>query len=139
MDYVGVNEEATGWFQRNSHGLFAAGIQVSQAGDMWALEEDGFVGLGLEPTIFPGIGRTAQQDMQENGGPTRAWPDGNTSLLRLLVGKLIPNAISDVNGAGPTRRRSWRRRPTTASSTGRDHKSVSASTTRSSTSSPQGR
>ena len=32
---------------------------------MWALEEDGFAGLQLEPTIFPGIGRTAQQDMQE--------------------------------------------------------------------------
>ena len=99
--YVGLNDEATGWFQRNSHGLFAAGIHVTQAGDMWALEEDGFVGLGLEPTIFPGIGRTAQQDMQENGGPTRAWPDGNTSLLRLLVSKLIPSAIGDVNGARP--------------------------------------
>jgi spermidine dehydrogenase len=100
-NYVGLNEEATGWFQRNSHGLFAAGIHVTQAGDMWALEEDGFAGLALEPTIFPGIGRTAQQDMQENGGPTRAWPDGNTSLLRLLVSKLIPSAISDVNGARP--------------------------------------
>jgi spermidine dehydrogenase len=99
--YVGLNEQATGWFQRNSHGLFAAGIHVTQAGDMWALEEDGFAGLGLEPTIFPGIGRTAQQDMQENGGPTRAWPDGNTSLLRLLVSKLIPSVIGDVNGARP--------------------------------------
>jgi spermidine dehydrogenase len=99
--YVGLNDEATGWFQRNSHGLFAAGIHVTQAGDMWALEEDGFAGLNLEPTIFPGIGRTAQQDMQENGGPTRAWPDGNTSLLRLLVSKLIPSAIGDVNGARP--------------------------------------
>jgi len=99
--YVGLNDEATGWFQRNSHGLFAAGIHVTQAGDMWALEEDGFLGLNLEPTIFPGIGRTAQQDMQENGGPTRAWPDGNTSLLRLLVSKLIPSAIGDVNGARP--------------------------------------
>ena len=99
--YVGLNEEATGWFQRNSHSLFAAGIHVTQAGDMWALEEDGFAGLGLEPTIFPGIGRTAQQDMQENGGPTRAWPDGNTSLLRLLVSKLIPSVIGDVNGARP--------------------------------------
>ena len=36
-----------------------------------------------------------------DGDPTRAWPDGNTSLLRLLVSKLIPNAIGDVNGAPP--------------------------------------
>ena len=101
MDYVGLNEEATGWFQRNSHGLFAAGIQATQAGDMWALEEDGFTGLGLNSDIFPGIGRTAEQDIREDGGPTRAWPDGNTSLLRLLVSKLIPSAIGDVNGARP--------------------------------------
>jgi spermidine dehydrogenase len=102
MDYVGLNEQAASWFQRRSHGLFAAGIHVTQAGDMWALEEDGFAGLGLNSDIFPGIGRTAQQDIQEDGGPTRAWPDGNTSLLRLLVSKLIPNAIGDVGGARPT-------------------------------------
>ena len=63
MDYVGANEQATGYFQRVSHGLFAAGIQATQAGDMWALEEDGFAGLGLTSDIFPGIGRTAQQDI----------------------------------------------------------------------------
>jgi spermidine dehydrogenase len=102
MDYVGLNEQAASWFQRRSHGLFAAGIHVTQAGDMWALEEDGFAGLGLNSDIFPGIGRIAQQDIQEDGGPTRAWPDGNTSLLRLLVSKLIPNAIGDVGGARPT-------------------------------------
>ena len=101
MDYVGVNEEATSYFQRTSHGLFGVGIQAVQAGDTWALEEDGFAGLGLEPTIFPGIGRTAQQDMDPNGGPSRAWPDGNTSLLRLLVSKLIPSAMGDVDGARP--------------------------------------
>jgi spermidine dehydrogenase len=102
MDYVGLNEQAASWFQRRSHGLFAAGIHVTQAGDMWALEEDGFAGLNLNSNIFPGIGRTAQQDIQADGGPTRAWPDGNTSLLRLLVSKLIPNAIGDVGGARPT-------------------------------------
>ena len=47
MDYVGVNEEATGYFQRTSHGLFGAGIQALQAGDTWALGEAGFDGLGL--------------------------------------------------------------------------------------------
>jgi spermidine dehydrogenase len=101
MEYVGVNEEATSYFQRTSHGLFGVGIQAVQAGDTWALEEDGFAGLGLEPTIFPGIGRTAQQDMDPDGGPSLAWPDGNTSLLRLLVSKLIPSAMGDVGGARP--------------------------------------
>jgi spermidine dehydrogenase len=102
MDYVGVNEEATGYLQRTSHGLFAAGIQATQAGDSWALGQPGFDGLGLNLDIFPGIGRTAQQDIDEEAaGATVAWPDGNTSLLRLLVSKLIPSAIGDVNGARP--------------------------------------
>src|SRR3954451_16030806 len=102
MDYVGANEEAAGYLQRSSHGLFAAGIQATQAADSWALGQPGFDGLGLDFTIFPGIGRTAQQDIDEEiADPTIAWPDGNTSLLRLLVSKLIPSAISDVNGARP--------------------------------------
>ena len=96
MDYVGVNEEATGYFQRTSHPLFAAGIQCTQAGDTWALGEAGFDGLGLNGDIFPGIGRTAQQDSMPDSDPSRAWPDGNTSLVRLLVSKLIPNAIGPV-------------------------------------------
>jgi spermidine dehydrogenase len=102
MEYVGVNEEATGYLQRTSHGLFGAGIQAVQAGDTWALENPGFDGLGLNGDIFPGIGRTAQQDIAPDSGPTRAWPDGNTSLLRLLVAKLIPGAMGDVGGARPT-------------------------------------
>jgi spermidine dehydrogenase len=40
--------------------------------------------------------------MDPTGGPSRAWPDGNTSLVRLLVSKLIPNAMGDVDGARPT-------------------------------------
>ena len=103
MDYVGVTDEATGYLQRTSHGLFAAGIQATQAADSWALGQPGFDGLGLSLDIFPGIGRTAQQDIDEDkAGETIAWPDGNASLLRLLVSKLIPSAIGDVNGARPT-------------------------------------
>jgi spermidine dehydrogenase len=103
MDYVGVNEEATGYLQRTSHGLFAAGIQATQAADSWALGQPGFDGLNLSLDIYPGIGRTAQQDIdEEKAGETIAWPDGNASLLRLLVSKLIPSVIGDVNGARPT-------------------------------------
>ena len=102
MDYVGVNEEATSYFQRVSHGLFAAGIQATPGRRHVGPRGDGFRRPRLTSDIFPGIGRTAQQDIDERRFPTRAWPDGNTSLLRLLVSKLIPSAFPNVAGARPT-------------------------------------
>ena len=99
--YVGAGDEAISYLQRSSHGLFGAGVQAVQAGDTWALGNPGFDGLGLNGDIFPGIGRTAQQDSYPESDPTIAWPDGNSSLHRLLVSRLIPNAISDVDGARP--------------------------------------
>ena len=40
-------------------------------------------------------------DNMVDSEPSRAWPDGNTSLLRLLVSKLIPAAFPDVDGGRP--------------------------------------
>ena len=33
--------------------------------------------------------------------PTLFWPDGNASLMRLIVSKLIPAAVPDVDGDRP--------------------------------------
>lgn len=101
MDYLGVPEQATLWYQRNGHGLLGAGVQAVSAGDAWALGQAGFEGLGLNDDSFPGIGRTPQFGLLPAGGPTRAWPDGNASLLRLLVSKLIPESFADVDGGRP--------------------------------------
>ena len=100
MDYVGVPEQSTLWYQRNGHSLLGAGVQAISAGDAWALGQAGFGGLGLNDDAFPGIGRTPQMGLLDPG-PTRLWPDGNISLLRLLVAKLIPAAIPDVDGGRP--------------------------------------
>ena len=50
---------------------------------------------------FPGIGRTPQMGNMVGAEPSVLWPDGNTSLLRLLVSKLIPAAFPDVDGGRP--------------------------------------
>ena len=105
VTYLGVPEEALVQYQRVSHGLLGAGIQASGAADCWLLGQPGFAGLGLpdpEGLTFPGIGRTPQMDNMVGSDPSVAWPDGNTSLLRLLVSKLIPAAIPDVDGGRPT-------------------------------------
>ena len=104
MKYLGANEQAMIQYQRLGHGLLGAGAQAVSAGDMWALGNPGFDGLGLNTDIFPGIGRTPQFALSPTAeeSPSPTWPDGNASLLRLLVGKLIPGSIGDVDGAPPT-------------------------------------
>jgi len=102
--YVGAPEEAIVQYQRSSHGLLGAGAQAVSAADCWMLGQPGFDGLGLPDTeglTFPGVGRTPQMDNMVDSEPSRAWPDGNTSLLRLLVSKLIPAAFPDVDGGRP--------------------------------------
>jgi spermidine dehydrogenase len=108
-NHAGVNDEAFhGEYWRGSGGLLGAGGQAVSAADCWILGRPGFpdaVGLGdVEDIELAGIGRTPYQDSRSDNGPTRAWPDGNTSLLRLALSKLIPNAFPDVNvGDGPMR------------------------------------
>ncbi len=104
MDYIGVPEQAIRQYQRNGHSLLGAGAQAVSAGDMWALGSPGFEGLGLNFDPFPGIGRTPQMGLQEGAedSPSPTWPDGNSSLLRLLVDRLIPGAVSHPGGAAPT-------------------------------------
>jgi spermidine dehydrogenase len=103
MDYIGgpglppEAAQAILEYQRGSHGLLGAGAQATSAADNWLLGRPGFGGpLGLPDSEdvaengFPGIGRTPQMGNKAVQEPTVAWPDGNASLLRLLVGKLIP-------------------------------------------------
>jgi spermidine dehydrogenase len=101
MDYIGVPEQAIRQYQRNGHSLLGAGAQAVSAGDMWALGAPGFEGLGLNFDPFPGIGRTPQMGLQEGAedSPSPTWPDGNSSLLRLLMNRLIPGAVSSPGGA----------------------------------------
>ncbi len=103
-NYLAAPEEAIIQYQRTSHGLLGAGVQATSASDMWLLGQPGFAGLGLpnpEGLTFPGIGRTPQMGNMVGAEPSVLWPDGNTSLLRLLVSKLIPAAFPDVDGGRP--------------------------------------
>ncbi len=91
--------------QRLSHGLLGAGAQAVSALDMWLLGNPGF-GAGNQlgdPTeaAIPGMGRTSQMATKSVQDPTLFWPDGNASLMRLIVAKLIPDAVPDVDGDRP--------------------------------------
>lgn len=104
MDYLGAPEEAIREYQRGSHSLLGAGAQATSAVDNWLLERAGFsdaLGLpdptGLADTGFPGVGRTPQMAWRSGTDlpGSRAWPDGNASVARLLVSRLIPQTFPD--------------------------------------------
>jgi spermidine dehydrogenase len=105
MEYVGAPEEAIVEYQRGSHGLLGAGAQAVSAIDRWLLGGAGFPdALGLPDPLniaFPGVGRTPQMSNQADAEPSILWPDGNSSLLRLLISKLIPESFPDVDGDRP--------------------------------------
>ncbi len=102
VNHVGINDESfLGEYWRGSGSLLGAGGQAVSAADCWILGRPGFpdgVGLGdVEDIQLAGIGRTPFQDSRADTGETRAWPDGNTSLLRLALSKMVPNAFPDID------------------------------------------
>jgi spermidine dehydrogenase len=104
-DYLGAPDEAVLQYQRISHGLLGAGAQAVSALDMWLLGNPGF-GAGNQlgdPTdaAIPGMGRTPQMATKSLQDPTLFWPDGNASLMRLILARLVPAAVGDVDGDRP--------------------------------------
>jgi len=89
---VGVDPQVVRFFGPAPHPLFGVGIDAVSAQDAWGLGLPGFAGMGLEPGAGPGMNRDAIPDKQANGYFFH-FPDGNASIARLLVRRLIPAAI----------------------------------------------
>ena len=91
-DTVGVSGEIVKLFQAFPHPLFGVGIDAVPAQDAWGLEMPGFTGLKLDPTPGKGMNRDAIRS-DEAEKYFFHFPDGNATIARLLVRKLIPAAI----------------------------------------------
>ena len=140
VDHVGINDEAFhGEYWRGSGACSAPAARRSRRPTAGSSAVPGSrTGSGLGDTNdieLGGIGRTPFQDSRPGSGPTRAWPDGNISLLRLAVSKLIPNAFPNGGGAPGPAERPQGRLPLRPSSTSRAKSSGSGSTAPSTTSS----
>ena len=89
---VGVHIDVVKLFQSIPHALFGVGIDAVAAQDAWGLELPGFDGMKLEP----GPGKGMNRDCIPNEEAEKYFfhfPDGNGSIARLLVRKMIPDAI----------------------------------------------
>ena len=89
---LGVSDEIVKLLQAFPHGLFGVGIDAVAAQDAWGLGLPGFGGLKLDPAPGKGMNRDCIRN-DEAEEYFFHFPDGNASIARLLVRKLIPAAI----------------------------------------------
>ena len=92
IDTVGVSEEIVKLYQTMPHSLFGVGIDAVSAQDAWGLGMPGFDGLKLDPSPGKGMNRDAIRSDEANKYFFH-FPDGNATIARLLVRKLVPAAI----------------------------------------------
>ncbi len=90
-EHAKVHEDVIKYLYTRPHGLFAMGIDGVPALDCWGLGYPGFQGLSLKKGDAPGLSATAKPKPSEPY--IFHFPDGNASVARLLVRKLLPNAL----------------------------------------------
>ena len=91
-DIVGADPAVVKYFQTRPHAYFGVGIDAVSAQDAWGFGLPGFQGLDLGNEPGPGI----SHDSIQNEEAEKYWfhfPDGNASIARLLVRKMLPAAI----------------------------------------------
>jgi spermidine dehydrogenase len=79
-------------FQTRTHSLFGVGIDAVPAQDAWGLGFPGFEGMGLDEARGPGqnLDSIRYPDAEEY---YFHFPDGNATIARLLVRRLVPGSI----------------------------------------------
>ncbi len=91
-DVARVHEDLVKLYQALPHGLFGVGIDAIAAQDAWGFDFPGFDGLKLDPTPGKGMNRDAIPN-EEAEKYFFHFPDGNATIARLMVRKLIPGVI----------------------------------------------
>jgi spermidine dehydrogenase len=93
-----VDPAALPYFQALSHDEWGVGADAVSALDVWSFDFPGFQGLGLAPGSAPHMGYTAT-GYADGGSYVFHFPDGNASIVRLLVRKLVPAALPGRDAA----------------------------------------
>jgi spermidine dehydrogenase len=92
IDHLKLDPGVLWPFQTRTHGLFGVGVDAVPAQDAFALGLPGFQDMGLDGA--PGPGQNHDSIRHESAEDYYFhFPDGNASLARLLVRRLIPDAL----------------------------------------------
>jgi spermidine dehydrogenase len=89
---VKVDPQVVAMLDPDQKPLYGVGIDAVSAQDAWGLGMPGFDGLKLAPGPGPGMGRDANRS-EEAEKYFFHFPDGNSSIARLLVRSQIPEAV----------------------------------------------
>ena len=87
-----LSPDVVPYFQNRTHDLYGVGIDAVPALDCWGLGYPGFAGLKLDKTPTREIGLTPALEMHD----VPSWfhfPDGNSTIVRLLVRSLLPHVV----------------------------------------------
>jgi len=79
-------------YQTRPHGLFGVGVDAVPAQDAFGLGYPGFQAMGLDPAAGPGQNYDTIRNPEAEDYYFH-FPDGNASVARLLVRRLIPGAL----------------------------------------------
>ena len=97
QDVMKAGAEALAFYQTRTHGEWGVGADAVSALDAWGIGLPGFQGLKLKPGSIPEMGFTPSGYIDTGGSPVLHFPDGNATIARLLVRRLIPAAIPGVS------------------------------------------
>jgi spermidine dehydrogenase len=89
-DYVKVGPGVLKYYQSLTNGEWGVGIDAVSALDLWGYGLPGFAGLNLKPGATALMSPTAAGYHETGGSPRLHFPDGNATIARLLVRRLIP-------------------------------------------------
>ncbi len=92
-DVVRVDPMVLALYQSQTQGEWGVGIDAVSALDCWGFGMGGFTGLKLEDGSIPGMGFPPAGYADTGGSLRLHFPDGNATIARGLVRKLIPAAV----------------------------------------------
>jgi spermidine dehydrogenase len=93
LTLVGADAGVCDYYRSMTHGLWGVGIDAVSALDCWGVGLPGFQGMGLKPGSIPRMGYTPAGVADHGWTPTVHFPDGNATIARSLVRRLVSAAV----------------------------------------------
>ena len=93
MKHGGLGEEAVKYYQARPLGWWTVGADGIAAIDAWGIGFPGFAALDLPPGGIARMGNTPRGYADTGGSVNYHFPDGNATIARLLVARLVPGFL----------------------------------------------